>query len=125
MKIEDASQFLQVNAVAKRVRQLIATPAQPRIRTDARRPTAIALAELRAGRLEVYGPEEAAGLRAAAEEEPSEEDRAAGEVARASFEGMFADPDGDATETGEQVTAEGQAAIDSGAAARQGFTADA
>ena len=59
MKIEEASPFLQANAVAQRVRQLI-KGAPPKAKTLTRRPTAIALAELRAGVLDVYDPSEAA-----------------------------------------------------------------
>ena len=89
MKIEEASQFLQANAVAQRVRQLI-LGAAPKVKTSSRRPVAIALAELQAGRLEVYDPREAAELLAEDSEDLSEEERAAAEAARASFEQMFA-----------------------------------
>ncbi len=90
MKIEEASPFLQANAVAQRVRQLILGSA-PKVKTTSRRPTAIALAELKAGKLEVYDPREAAELLAEDSEDLSEEERAAAEVARASFEQMFAE----------------------------------
>lgn len=90
MKIEDASQFLQANAVAGRVRQLI-VGSNPKVKTNSRRPTAIALAELRAGKLEVFHPSEAAEQLTPDAEEMSEEDLAA---ARASFEQMFAEPGG-------------------------------
>ena len=92
MKIEEASQFLQANAVAGRVRQLI-LGAVPKVKTTSRRPTAIALAELAAGKLEVYDPREAAELLADDSEDLSQEDRAANEAARASFEQMFAGTD--------------------------------
>ncbi len=61
MDINDSSPFMQVNAVAQRVRQLI-RGAQPRIGTHSRRPTAIALAEFRANALKVYDPNEAAAI---------------------------------------------------------------
>ena len=93
MKIEEASQFLQANAVAQRVRQLI-LGAAPKIKTSSRRPTAIALAELQAGKLEVYDPREAAELLAEDSEDLSEEERAAAEATRASFEQMFAEVGG-------------------------------
>ena len=93
MKIEEASQFLQANAVAQRVRQLI-LGAAPKVKTSSRRPTAIALAELKAGRLEVYDPREAAEMLTEDSEDLSEEERAAAEAARASFEQMFAEAAG-------------------------------
>lgn len=93
MKIEEASQFLQANAVAQRVRQLI-LGAAPKVKSPSRRPTAIALAELKAGKLEVYDPREAAELLAEDSEDFSEEERAAAEATRASFEQMFADEAG-------------------------------
>ncbi len=93
MKIEETSQFLQANAVAQRVRQLI-LGAAPKIKTSSRRPTAIALAELKAGRLEVYDPREAAELLAEDSEDLNEEERAAAEAACASFEQMFAEAAG-------------------------------
>ena len=90
LKIEESSQFLQANAVAQRVRQLI-LGAAPKVKTSSRRPTAIALAELKAGKLEVYDPREAAELLAEDSEDLSEEERIAAEAARASFEQMFAE----------------------------------
>lgn len=102
LKIEEASQFLQANAVAQRVRQLIMGSA-PKVKTSSRRPTAIALAELKAGKLEVYDPREAAELLADDSEDLSEEERAAAEAARASFEQMFA-------ETSDEVDLEAAAA---------------
>ena len=90
LKIEESSQFLQANAVAQRVRQLI-LGAAPKVKTSSRRPTAIALAELQAGKLEVYDPREAAELLAEDSEDLSDEERAAAEAARASFEQMFAE----------------------------------
>ena len=93
MKIEESSQFLQANAVAQRVRQLI-LGAAPKVKGASRRPTAIALAELKAGKLEVYDPREAAELLAEDSEDLSEEERAAAEAARASFEQMFAEAAG-------------------------------
>lgn len=106
LKIEEASQFLQANAVAHRVRQLI-LGAAPKVKTPSRRPTAIALAELKAGKLEVYDPSEAAELLADDSEDLSEEERAAADAARASFEQMFAetggevDPEASSVEPGE------------------------
>ncbi len=93
MKIEESSQFLQANAVAQRVRQLILGSA-PKVKTTSRRPTAIALAELKAGKLEVYDPREAAELLAEDSEDLTDEERAAAEAARASFEQMFAEAAG-------------------------------
>jgi DNA-directed RNA polymerase subunit K/omega len=93
LKIEESSQFMQANAVAQRVRQLI-LGAAPKVKTPSRRPTAIALAELKAGKLEVYDPREAAELLAEDSEDLSEEERAAAEAARASFEQMFAEAAG-------------------------------
>ena len=93
LKIEESSQFLQANAVAQRVRQLI-LGAAPKVKTASRRPTAIALAELKAGKLEVYDPREAAELLAEDSEDLGEEERAAAEAARASFEQMFAEAAG-------------------------------
>ena len=93
LKIEESSQFLQANAVAQRVRQLI-LGAAPKLKTPSRRPTAIALAELKAGKLEVYDPREAAELLAEDSEDLSEEERAAADAARASFEQMFAEAAG-------------------------------
>ena len=108
LKIEESSQFLQANAVAQRVRQLM-MGAAPRVKTPSRRPTAIALAELKAGRLEIYDPREAAELLAEDSEDLSDEERAAAEAARASFEQMFVeaaggvDLDTGATESDEAV----------------------
>lgn len=93
LKIEESSQFLQANAVAQRVRQLI-LGAAPKVKTPSRRPTAIALAELKAGKLEVYDPREAAELLAEDSQDLGEEERAAAEAARASFEQMFAEAAG-------------------------------
>ena len=101
MKIEEASQFLQANAVAQRVRQLI-LGAAPKVKTPSRRPTAIALAELKSGKLEVYDPREAAELLADDSEDLSEEERAAAEAARASFEQMFAEAKGGAGPAAEE-----------------------
>ena len=95
MKIDDSSQFLQVNAVAQRVRQLI-VGAKPRVQGDLRRPTAIALAELRAGKIEVYDPREAAELLAEDAAAGGEDENSTGELARAAFEDMFAEPEADA-----------------------------
>lgn len=90
MKIEESSPFLQVNAVAQRVRQLM-IGGVARVKTDSRRPTAIALAELRAGRIEVYDPREAEAILPDAGFE-AEADPAALEAARAGFEEMFEAP---------------------------------
>lgn len=102
MKIEESSQFLQANAVAQRVRQLI-LGAAPKVKTTSRRPTAIALAELMAGKLEVYDPREAAEMLAENTEDLTDEQRATAEAAAASFEQMFADT------AGEEIDAEAAA----------------
>ena len=71
MDINESSPFMQVNAVAQRVRQLI-RGAQPRIATHSRRPTAIALGEFRARALKVYDPSEAAAIFGDAEDGETE-----------------------------------------------------
>ncbi len=89
MKIEESSPFMQVNAVAQRVRQLTLGSAA-RVKTNSRRPTAIALTELRAGKIEVYDPAEAEAILA----DPSESEEAdpgAVEAAREGFEEIFDD----------------------------------
>lgn len=90
MKIEESSPFLQVNAVAKRARLLImGHPA--RVRTDLRRPAAVALEELRAGRLEILDPVEAKQILDEDTRAPSEEEQAAADEARAALARMFGD----------------------------------
>lgn len=90
MKIEESSPFLQVNAVAKRARLLImGHPA--RVRTDIRRPAAVALEELRAGRLEILDPVEAKQILDEDTRAPSEEEQAAADEARAALARMFGD----------------------------------
>ncbi len=82
MRIEESSPFTQVNAVAQRVRQLT-LGAAPRVKTNSRRPTAIALMELRAGQIAVYAPSEAEAILAdavATEEETDPEALAAAEA---------------------------------------------
>ena len=110
MKIEESSQFLQANAVAQRVRQLI-MGAAPRVKTTSRRPTAIALAELKAEKLEVYDPREAAELLAETSADLGEEERAAAEAARASFEEMWAEG-GDAPDGADGLDAPAESAGD-------------
>ena len=110
MKIEESSQFLQANAVAQRVRQLI-MGAAPRVKTTSRRPTAIALAELKADKLEVYDPREAAELLAETSADLGEEERAAAEAARASFEEMWAEG-GDAPDGADGLDAPAESAGD-------------
>lgn len=103
MKIEESSPFLQVNAVAKRARLLImGHPA--RVRTDLRRPAAVALEELRAGRLEILDPVEAKQILDEDTRAPSEEEQAAADEARAALARMFGD-DGD----GEPVATDSEA----------------
>lgn len=103
MKIEESSPFLQVNAVAKRARLLImGHPA--RVRTDIRRPAAVALEELRAGRLEILDPVEAKQILDEDTRAPSEEEQAAADEARAALARMFGD-DGD----GEPVATDSEA----------------
>lgn len=123
MKIEETSQFLQTNAVAQRVRQLI-LGAAPKVKTTSRRPTAIALAELKAGKLEVYDPREAAELLSDDSEDLSEEERAANEAARASFEQMFAGTDKDPAPES-PVIGSGEDAKPAEAAAADGNDAEA
>ena len=112
MKIEESSPFLQVNAVAKRARLLImGHPA--RVRTDLRRPAAVALEELRAGKLEILDPVEAKQILDEDTRAPTEEEQAAAEEARAALARMFGD-DGD----GEPV------ATDSDAGAAEALAAE-
>ncbi len=92
VNIDEASPFLQVNAVAQRARALIRGEAA-RTRIESRQPTAIALAELREGALQVQSPEEAKQLLATEVEGETEEERAATEATRASFEAMWPDPE--------------------------------
>ena len=75
---------MQVNAVAQRVRQLT-LGAAPRVKTNSRRPTAIALMELHAGQIHVYAPSEAEALLAEAVAGDEETDPDALEAARAVF----------------------------------------
>lgn len=75
---------MQVNAVAQRVRQLT-LGAAPRVKTNSRRPTAIALMELHAGQIAVYDPSEAAALLADAVAAEGETDPEALEAAQAIF----------------------------------------
>lgn len=83
MRIEEKSPFMQVNVVAQRVRQLT-HGAPPRVKTNSRRPSAIALMELRAGQIEVYHSSEAEALLADAVA-AEESDPAALEAAEAIF----------------------------------------
>lgn len=114
MKIEESSPFLQVNAVAKRARLLImGHPA--RVRTDLRRPAAVALEELRAGRLEILDPVEAKQILDEDTRAPSEEEQAAADEARAALARMFGD-DGD----GEPVATDSDAGEAEALAAEDG-----
>lgn len=88
MKIEDASPFLQVNAVAQRARRLILGHPM-RVRTELRRPAAVALEELRAGKLGVLDPVEAKQILDEDTRGPTEEEQAATEEARAALARMF------------------------------------
>lgn len=113
MKIEESSPFLQVNAVAKRARLLIVGhPA--RVRTGLRRPAAVALEEMRAGKLEILDPVEAKQILDEDTRVPSEEEQAATDEARAALARMFGD-EGD----GEPVAPD-SAAGDAEAAAAEG-----
>ncbi len=94
MKLETASPFLRVNAVAQRARQLL-MGATPRTRMESRQPTAIALAELRAGSIEVFDPDEAREILVREAESAPEEERAASEAARVAFEEMWAEQPGE------------------------------
>ena len=100
MKIETSSPFLQVNAVAQRAVQLI-RGSSARVRTESRQPTAIALAELRAGSIDVLAPDEARDILTKEAEEAPEEDRAASEAARVNFEAMWPSSDEDEASTEE------------------------
>lgn len=94
MKIEEASPFLQVNALAKRARQLI-QGAPPRVPSPLRRPAAVALAEMQAGKIEVYAKDEAAQILEEDTRGPTEDQQAATEEARAALARMFGESDGE------------------------------
>lgn len=104
MKIEEASPFLQVNALAQRARQLI-QGAPPRVASPLRRPAAVALAEMQAGKIEVYAKHEAEQIIEEDTRGPTEDQQAAREEARAALARMFGESD-----------AEGAAPEDGGAA---------
>lgn len=107
MKIEDASPFLQVNAVAQRARRLILGHPM-RVRTELRRPAAVALEELRAGKLGVLDPVEAKQILDEDTRGPTEEEQAATEEARAALARMFGEEGEGAPEdlTAEDLTTE-------------------
>lgn len=92
MKIEEASPFLQVNALAQRARQLI-QGAPPRVPSPLRRPAAVALAEMQAGKIEVYAKDEAAQIIEEDTRGPTEDQQAATEEARAALARMFGEAD--------------------------------
>ncbi len=91
MKLEDASPFLRVNVVARRARQLLLGAAPHTSQDRSRPPTAIALAELRAGSLKALDPDEARKKLAQEVESAPEEERAASEAARVAFEEMWSE----------------------------------
>ena len=113
MKIEEASPFLQVNALAQRARQLI-QGAPPRVPSPLRRPAAVALAEMQAGKIEVYAKHEAEQIIEEDTRGPTEDQQAAREEARAALARMFGESD-----------AEGAAPEDGAAAAETESAADA
>lgn len=92
MKIEEASPFLQVNALAQRARQLI-QGAPPRVASPLRRPAAVALAEMQAGKIEVYAKHEAEQIIEEDTRGPTEDQQAAREEARAALARMFGESD--------------------------------
>jgi len=113
LKIEEASPFLQVNALAQRARQLI-QGAPPRVPSPLRRPAAVALAEMQAGKIEVYAKHEAEQIIEEDTRGPTEDQQAAREEARAALARMFGESD-----------AEGAAPEDGAAAAETERAADA
>ena len=92
MKIEEASPFLQVNALAQRAKQLI-QGAPPRVASPLRRPAAVALAEMQAGKIEVYAKHEAEQIIEEDTRGPTEDQQAAREEARAALARMFGESD--------------------------------
>ena len=110
MKIEEASPFLQVNALAQRARQLI-QGAPPRVPSPLRRPAAVALAEMQAGKIEVYAKHEAEQIIEEDTRGPTEDQQAAREEARAALARMFgeSDAEGAAPEDGAAAATEGAA----------------
>ena len=110
MKIEEASPFLQVNALAQRARQLI-QGAPPRVPSPLRRPAAVALAEMQAGKIEVYAKHEAEQIIEEDTRGPTEDQQAAREEARAALARMFgeSDAEGAAPEDGAAAGTEGAA----------------
>ena len=127
MKIEEASPFLQVNALAQRARQLI-QGAPPRVASPLRRPAAVALAEMQAGKIEVYAKHEAEQIIEEDTRGPTEDQQAAREEARAALARMFgeSDAEGAAPEDGAAAeTAAGAAPTEASEAPEAAETAGA
>lgn len=122
LKIEEASPFLQVNALAQRARQLI-LGAPPRVPSPLRRPAAVALAEMQAGKIEVYAKHEAEQIIEEDTRGPAEDQQAATEEARAALARMFGESD--AEDAAPEDTALENAAPEDGAATETEAAADA
>lgn len=114
MKIEEASPFLQVNALAQRARQLI-QGAPPRVPSPLRRPAAVALAEMQAGKIEVYAKHEAEQIIEEDTRGPTEDQQAAREEARAALARMFGESDAEDAAPEDGAAAETQSAADASA----------
>lgn len=111
MKIEEASPFLQVNALAQRARQLI-QGAPPRVASPLRRPAAVALAEMQAGKIEVYAKHEAEQIIEEDTRGPTEDQQAAREEARAALARMFGESDAEGATPEDGAAAETASAAD-------------
>lgn len=114
MKIEEASPFLQVNALAQRARQLI-QGAPPRVPSPLRRPAAVALAEMQAGKIEVYAKHEAEQIIEEDTRGPTEDQQAAREEARAALARMFGESDAEGAAPEDGAAAETESAADASA----------
>ena len=114
MKIEEASPFLQVNALAQRARQLI-QGAPPRVPSPLRRPAAVALAEMQAGKIEVYAKHEAEQIIEEDTRGPTEDQQAAREEARAALARMFGESDAEGAAPEDGAAAETEGAADASA----------
>lgn len=114
MKIEEASPFLQVNALAQRARQLI-QGAPPRVPSPLRRPAAVALAEMQAGKIEVYAKHEAEQIIEEDTRGPTEDQQAAREEARAALARMFGESDAEDAAPEDGAAAETESAADASA----------
>lgn len=114
MKIEEASPFLQVNALAQRARQLI-QGAPPRVPSPLRRPAAVALAEMQAGKIEVYAKHEAEQIIEEDTRGPTEDQQAAREEARAALARMFGESDAEEAAPEDGAAAETESAADASA----------